>query len=82
MLTYFHRAALRGITFVMGDTSDIIMRLEAIAEELGEMSMNILTQAIQEGQTSRPAEEKNVTQARRAVEKALLHLGKSAPNND
>jgi hypothetical protein len=61
----------------MGDVSDIIMRLEAIADELGEMSMSILTQAIQDGQTTRPVEEKNVSQARRAVEKALLHLGKT-----
>ena len=62
----------------MVDTTDIIMRLETIAEELGEFSMSILTQAIQEGLTTRPSEEKNVSQARRAVEKALMHLGKIA----
>jgi stalled ribosome rescue protein Dom34 len=53
------------------------MRLEAIADELGEMSMNLLTQAIQDGLTSRPMQEKSVTQARRAVEKALSHLSKT-----
>jgi predicted transcriptional regulator len=58
----------------MVDTSDIVTRLEAIADELGEMSMNLLTQAIQDGLTSRPMQEKSVTQARRAVEKALSHL--------
>lgn len=62
----------------MVDTTDIIMRLETIAEELGELSMSILTQAIQEGLTTRPSEEKNVSQARRAVEKALMHLRKIA----
>ena len=62
----------------MVDTTDIIMRLETIAEELGEFSMSILTQAIQEGLTTRPSEEKSVSQARRAVEKALMHLGKTA----
>jgi hypothetical protein len=66
----------------MVDTTDIIMRLETIAEELGELSMSILTQAIQEGLTTRPSEEKNVSQARRAVEKALMHLGKQPINSD
>jgi predicted transcriptional regulator len=61
----------------MVDTSDIVTRLEAIADELGEMSMNLLTQAIQDGLTSRPMQEKSVTQARRAVEKALSHLSKT-----
>jgi predicted transcriptional regulator len=65
----------------MVDTSDIVTRLEAIADELGEMSMNLLTQAIQDGLTSRPMQEKSVTQARRAVEKALSHLSKTV-NSD
>jgi hypothetical protein len=56
--------------------------LEAIADELGEMTMNILTQAIQDGQTSRPQQEKSLSQARRSVEKALQQLGKSSTSND
>jgi hypothetical protein len=67
----------------MVDTSDIIMRLEAIAEELTELSMSVLTQAIQDGQTTRPSDEKMLSQARRAVEKALHHLGRTSQiNND
>jgi hypothetical protein len=66
----------------MVDVSDIMMRLEAIADELGEMTMNILTQAIQDGQTSRPQQEKSLSQARRSVEKALQQLGKSSTSND
>jgi hypothetical protein len=66
----------------MVDVSDIMTRLEAIADELGEMTMNILTQAIQEGQTARPIQEKSLSQARRSVEKALLQLGKSSSSND
>lgn len=62
----------------MVDTSDIIMRLEVIADELGELSMSILTQAIQDGLNARPLDEKKLSQARRAVEKALLHLGKTS----
>jgi len=66
----------------MVDVSHIMMRLEAIADELGEMTMNILTQAIQDGQTSRPQQEKSLSQARRSVEKALQQLGKSSTSND
>jgi hypothetical protein len=66
----------------MVDVSDIMMRLEAIADELGEMTMNILTQAIQDGQTSRPQQEKSLSQARRSVEKALQQLGKSSTSSD
>lgn len=66
----------------MVDVSDIAARLEAIADELGEMTMSLLTQAIQDGQTSRPPQEKSLGQARRSVEKALQHLGKSPASND
>lgn len=66
----------------MVDVSDIMTRLEAIADELGEMTMNILTQAIQDGQTSRPPQEKSLSQARRSVEKALQQLGKTSSSSD
>jgi hypothetical protein len=66
----------------MVDVTDIMMRLEAIADELAEMTMNILTQAIQDGQTTRPLQEKSLSQARRSVEKALLQLGKSSSSSD
>lgn len=66
----------------MVDVSDIMMRLEAIADDLSEMTMNLLTQAIQDGQTVRPPQEKSLSQARRSVEKALQHLGKPASNSD
>lgn len=66
----------------MVDVSDIMTRLEAIADELGELTMSILTQAIHDGQTSRPPQEKSLSQARRTVEKALQQLGKSALNSD
>lgn len=66
----------------MVDVTDIMMRLEAIGEELGEMAMNVLSQAIQDGLTDRPPQEKSLSQARRSVEKALYQLGKSAPSSD
>lgn len=61
----------------MEQLEDIISRLETIAEELNDYSMRILSDAIEAGETSRPALEKQVSQARRAVEKALQHLGKN-----
>ncbi len=61
----------------MEQLEDIIYRLESIAEELNDYSMRILSDAIAAGETSRPPLEKQVSQARRAVEKALQHLGKN-----
>ena len=62
----------------MSDHEEAIERLaaelERIAEELNDVSMSILADAIGAGSTERPATEKKVSQARRAVEKALGHL--------
>lgn len=52
---------------------DIISRLEAISESLGEQSMTLLRDAIERGETARPNDEKVVSQARRALDKAI-HL--------
>ena len=50
-------------------------RLDAIAEELDDLALDALREAVDRGGTSRPAADKRLTQARRAVEKAahLLH---------
>lgn len=57
---------------------DIIARLEEISESLGEQSMTLLRDAIDRGETARPGEEKTVSQARRAVDKAI-HLLSGLP---
>jgi hypothetical protein len=49
-------------------------RLEAIAEALTEVSMDVLREAIEGGATKRPAIDKTIGQARRAVEKAARLL--------
>ena len=54
--------------------NSIVAELELIAERLNELSMSLLSQAIEQGATTRPADEKSLSQARRAVEKALHHL--------
>jgi hypothetical protein len=52
-------------------------RLDAIAEELADLALASLREALERGETGRPAEEKRLTQARRAVEKAA-HLLRDA----
>lgn len=53
---------------------DVRSRLESIAEELAELAMDVLRQAIEDGAGSRPPIEKSLSQARRAVEKAARLL--------
>ncbi|HUY21051.1 MAG TPA: hypothetical protein VMV22_01790 [Acidimicrobiales bacterium] len=62
------------------DTADLADRLEAIAEELGDLAFDRLrtaTAAAGRGSTPDPAvvaEERRLTRARRAVEKAMVLL--------
>jgi hypothetical protein len=56
------------------DLDDIRDRLEAIAEELGDLAMDALRAAIEAGQQSRPAAERRLSQARRSVERAASLL--------
>jgi hypothetical protein len=53
--------------------AELAERLEAIGAELDELSFDLLQQAVAEGAGQRPAADKTLTQARRAVEKAA-HL--------
>lgn len=50
-------------------------QLEHIAEQLDDLAMTVLRDAVEEGATSRPEEEKRLTRARRSVEKAISILG-------
>ena len=61
---------------LVDELDDIVSRLESIAEELNDCAMRILSDAIEEGTTTRPALEKQVSQASRAVAKAIQHLSK------
>jgi hypothetical protein len=57
---------------------DLAERLEAIGADLDELSFDLLQQAVADGATERPAADRTLTQARRAVEKAaglLRQLG-------
>jgi hypothetical protein len=52
---------------------DLADRLESISEDLGDLSMDVLKEAMRSGATRRPDADKKLVQARRAVEKAA-HL--------
>ncbi|HVL50307.1 MAG TPA: hypothetical protein VM754_02240 [Actinomycetota bacterium] len=56
-----------------GEFDEIRVRLEAIAEELADLALIRLRESIDAGGTELPVDEKRLTRARRAVEKAV-HL--------
>ena len=56
-----------------GEFEEIRGRLEAIAEELADLAMVRLRESIDAGGQELPVDEKRLTRARRAVEKAA-HL--------
>ncbi|HVM10735.1 MAG TPA: hypothetical protein VM345_19900 [Acidimicrobiales bacterium] len=53
------------------ELDDITARLEAIAEELAERAIEVLREAVDRGDTGRPDEERRLTRARAAVERAV-----------
>ncbi|MDP9006109.1 MAG: hypothetical protein M3N15_04225 [Actinomycetota bacterium] len=53
-----------------GEFDDIRQRLDGIAEELAELAIIRLRESIDAGGTELPIDEKRLTRARRAVEKA------------
>jgi predicted transcriptional regulator len=57
----------------MGDIDDIKSRLDSIAEELADLAMASLREAVEANATTRPELERRLTRARTAVEKAA-HL--------
>ena len=56
-------------------------RLDAISEEIAETALSELKSAVRRGEQKRPATERTLTQARRAVEKAA-HLLRNLDSAD
>ena len=54
----------------MGDYDRLVERLEAIGDELDEIAFDRLREAVADGELARPADDKKLMQARRAIEKA------------
>lgn len=59
------------------DLRDIIDRLQRVSEELADRALLELKEAHRAGATKRPESEKSLSQARRAVEKAIAVLSRS-----
>ena len=57
-----------------GEFQQIRQRLEAIAEELADLAIERLKESIDAGGTELPVDERRLTRARRAVEKAAAIL--------
>jgi len=57
-----------------GEFDDIRSRLEGIAEELADLAIMRLRESIDAGGHELPVDEKRLTRARRAVEKAVTIL--------
>jgi len=51
--------------------NDMISRLESISEELADKAIDALKSAHREGAVKRPETERQLTTARRAIEKAI-----------
>ena len=59
---------------MMGEYATLVERLESIAADLDEMAFDRLREAVAEGEVTRPADDKKLMQARRAIEKAAAVL--------
>jgi hypothetical protein len=59
---------------VIGDYAALVERLEAVAADLDELAFDRLREAVADGETERPADDKRLMQARRAIEKAAAVL--------
>jgi hypothetical protein len=59
---------------VAGEFDDLRARLEVIADELADLAIIRLRESIDAGGTELPVDEKRLTRARRAVEKAIAIL--------
>ena len=64
-----------------GEFEDIRARLEGIAEELADLAIQRLRESIDAGGHELPVDEKRLTRARRAVEKAI-HLLEEPDDTD
>lgn len=60
----------------MSDLEDLIARLRSVSDDLADRAISVLSEASRAGRTERPDEERALTQARRAVEKAIAVLEK------
>ena len=58
----------------MGEYATFVERLESVAADLDELAFDRLREAVADGETTRPVDDKKLMQARRAIEKAAAVL--------
>ena len=58
----------------MAGLDDLIAQLRSVSEDLADRAISVLSEASRAGETRRPETERALTQARRAVEKAIAIL--------
>ena len=59
------------------NSEDIVQQLKLISEQLADEALSVLKQAHAAGESKRPEVERTLTQARRAIEKAISLLSRS-----
>jgi len=60
-----------------GEFDDIRVRLEAVSEELADLAIQRLRESIDAGGNELPVDERRMTRARRAVERATVESAAS-----
>jgi hypothetical protein len=65
-----------------GEFDDIRRRLQTISEELADLAIDRLRESIDAGGTELPVDERRLTRARRAVEKAIAVLDEGSDRGD
>lgn len=56
------------------DVAGLVERLESVAADLDDIAFDRLREAVADGETERPKIDKQLMQARRAIEKAVIVL--------
>jgi hypothetical protein len=65
-----------------GRVAELAERLRAVEEELGELIVDVLREAVAGGATRRPEIDARLTRARNAVSKAVRLLEPGSPDDD
>lgn len=65
----------------MSSIDELSSQLQSISEDLADKALEILKQANRLGESKRPDSERSLTQARRAVEKAINLLGRMSSDD-
>jgi hypothetical protein len=65
-----------------GEFDDVRKRLESISEELADLAIERLRESIDAGGTELPVDERRLTRARRAVDKAIAVLQEGDDSDD